>query len=569
MRIIIEDYPYGEQELRGIIPARMLDFPNKHGEIRLPYVGYCFYREINDCIFFLPKVVLSEGGSGAGRGLVLDRYDPVKLLDFSKSNVTASDKQFIQQFAIWIYRAISIFYRNTNTSIVSRHSYVNIDASAGKVECSLIDSILSLARFARDNRNFVMFEVKNIHSGYNRVNWKKTVNHQLPVKQGKSPVYLNPVNKRKQIDFDEELFVIFYSILNYVHSEYGFPVEINYNYEVIKNAEFRHYLKGYGKRRLRQIKYKYFTDKALELWHLCYSFFDCSDRLYSSCTAEDYLVAKDFNIVFEAIVDALIGEEVPSGFKFQNDGKIVDHIYPYNSLVCPERQVYYIADSKYYKVGASLGLEAVYKQYTYAKNVIQLTFDILHGKGDDDYKRLRGFLPYRDDVTEGYNITPNFFISAKIGSGASRGRYSYAADNLRPHDGDNEGNPVMKHLAYHFENRLFDRDTLILSHYDINFLYLIALYGRNNRMEQTAFRNHVRDVFRSYVITLLERYYDFYRFNIHPEEVEPFVNAHFRELSGKIFHFDGKLIMALRRDAIESESLRHKYGEYLLEYSLS
>ena len=88
-------------------------------------------------------------------------------------------------------------------------------------------------------------------------------------------------------------------------------------------------------------------------------------------------------------------------------------------------------------------------------------------------------------------------------------------------------------------------------------------------MEQTAFRNHVRDVFRSYVITLLERYYDFYRFNIHPEEVEPFVNAHFRELSGKIFHFDGNLIMALRRDAIESESLRHKYGEYLLEYSLS
>lgn len=76
MRIIIEDYPYDEQELRGIIPARMLDFPNKHGEIRLPYVGYCFYREINDCIFFLPKVVLSEGGSGAGRGLVLDRYDP-------------------------------------------------------------------------------------------------------------------------------------------------------------------------------------------------------------------------------------------------------------------------------------------------------------------------------------------------------------------------------------------------------------------------------------------------------------------------------------------------------------
>ena len=572
MRIVIEDFPYDEKKLREVVPARMLDFPNKKGEIQPPYVGYCYNTEINDCIFFLPKVVLTKDikdkKDETGLGLVFDKYNPSDLLDFDNTKLDDTDRKFLQNFAIWIYRAISVFYKHNDTTIVSRHSYVGVDASPKKKEGTLIDVILSLIRFAKENRDFVMFEIKNIHSGYNRVNWRKTISHQLPTKQGKSPVYLNPINKKRQIDFDEELFVIYFSILEYVHKQFNFPVEINCNYETIKSAEFRHYLNGYGKIRLRQIKYKYFSDIALKLWNLCYKFFENTDRLNSTRNVEDFLIAKDFNIVFESIIESLLGEEVPKGFKEQYDGKRIDHIYPYNALVHSEDNIYHIADSKYYKVGSSIGKESIYKQYTYAKNVIQLTLNILFGKGDMETKKRNGYIPYRDEITEGYNITPNFFISAKIESEDSGERYSYSNDNLTPHNVNDEGNPIMKYRIYQFENRLFDRDTLILSHYDINFLYIIALYGKNNKFEQDGFRQRARKIFRDFAIRLLSDYYTFYKVDTTPDTIKAFVDSHFRELSGKLFHFNDTLILALENGHYETSLLIDKYKNLISPFTL-
>lgn len=569
MRIVIEEYPYPEAKLRAVVPPRLLDFSNKNGEIRPPYVGYCFNPRINDCVFFLPKVVLTKDKNDindeTGRGLVFDRYKPEDLLDFDQPKLDDADRRFLQGFAVRIYRAINIFYKNNNTSIVSRDKYVSVDATNRRKDSTLIDSVLSLLQFARDNRDFVMFEIKNIHRGYNRVNWRKTITHQKPVRQGKAPVYLNPINKKKQIDFDEELFVIFFSILQYIHRHFGFPVEINFNYNTISSTEFRHYLNGYGKNRLRQIKYKYFSDKALKLWHLCYSFFDNTEYLNSSKDSEDFLIAKDFNRVFESIIETLLGEELPSGFKSQKDGKIVDHIYPYNALINPDEPIYHIADSKYYKVGSQISRESIYKQFTYAKNVIQLTFDIYFGRGNDDYKRKRGYLPYRDALTEGYNITPNFFISAKMGSEDSQERYSYTNDNLQPH---RNGKKERKDHIKQFENRLFDRDTLILSHYDVNFLYLIALYGKDNHFEQENFRRRARNVFRNYIIELLEKHYYFYQIDLPPEEFEGFVNSHFRELNGKLYHFNGTLIMALEIGHPETDRLIAKYHDIISVYNL-
>jgi hypothetical protein len=116
--------------------------------------------------------------------------------------------------------------------------------------------------------------------------------------------------------------------------------------------------------------------------------------------------------VFEAIIDELIGDNpLPDGMeKKQEDGKIVDHLYTAKSLIEGEnKQTYYIGDSKYYKMGHKLGRESIYKQYTYARNVIQWNLDIFNsGKTTPSGVRLR------DEVTEGYNIIPNFFISAKM-----------------------------------------------------------------------------------------------------------------------------------------------------------
>lgn len=572
MRIVIEGYPYDGRRLREVVPAGMPDFPDREGEIRVPYVGYCFNPAINDCVFFLPKVVLTPETEGAtddaGRGLVLGRYHPHALLERDCAGMDGADRRFLNELAVWIYRAVSVFSRNNDTTVVSRHECVDAGCTARTKDATLVDIILSLMRFARENRDFMLFEIRNLHRGHDRVDWRRTVARRTPLMRGRTPVYPEPVNRRKQIDFDEELFVIYHSILDHVRRQYGFRVETEWHYEPIGAATFRHYLAGYGAKRLRQIKYKYFSDKSLELWNLCNAFFSRAERLNSSRLAGEWLVARDFDIVFESMVDSLLGESVPAGFREQADGKRIDHIYRWPALVGADALVYHIADSKYYRLGARIDRKSVYKQYTYARNVIQRTLEIGFGDGTDDEKRAMGHLPYRDVETEGYTVSPNFFISAKIAGDGAGAPYSYATPALRPHDVDLHGEPRLEHRIFHFENRLFDRDTLILSHYDINFLYLTALYGKGNVAEQSAFRRLARKTFRDGLLRLLERYYSFYRVDYAPEGVKAFVERNFRQLAGKLFHFDGVLVMALERGHAENAAILSDHGHRLTPYHL-
>ncbi len=99
-----------------------------------------------------------------------------------------------------------------------------------------------------------------------------------------------------------------------------------------------------------------------------------------SVSPSEYLLVKSFHIVFEAIIEELIGDkDVPAGLKEQDDGKLVDHFYTYDALISDREKnndVYYIGDSKYYKIGSNPGRESVYKQYTYARNVIQWNLNL-------------------------------------------------------------------------------------------------------------------------------------------------------------------------------------------------
>ena len=241
-----------------------------------------------------------------------------------------------------------------------------------------------------------------------------------------------------------------FSILNYIGDKYGFTKNICVQFPLIKGQKFEAYLNGYGCMRLRQIKYKYFSDKAIELWELCFAFFDESRHLRVSTEHNEYLLVKNFYIVFEAIIDELIGDKpLPDGMdKKQEDGKVVDHLFTAQSLIDNEdKQTYYIGDSKYYKMGHELGSESIYKQYTYARNVIQWNLDIfLDNKEPESGVRLR------DDITEGYNIIPNFFVSAMMNE-----KFDYADDGIVQTHRENK-----RHKKTHYENRLFDRDTLLL-----------------------------------------------------------------------------------------------------------
>jgi len=556
MRILIEEHKYQAADVKDILYG--IDaLESVEGYVSLNYVGYFYNTKLGDCVFILPKVLLEDKD---GKELVFGKHEPKDIINLDVQNpLSQQEKDFIYEFAVWIYRSIVVYQQNNKESGIVYHKKI-IQAGKGrrKLSNTFLDILLALIQFNKDNQSFFFFILRNLHSGYNKINWTRTIGTTNAIVQDNRPVYLNPVNKKRQINFDEELLVIFFSILNYIGDQYGFPKDINCNFNLIKGKQFETYRKGLGKVRLQQIKYKYFSDKALELWGLCYAFFENANKVFTNKDQQEYLLAKNFNIVFEAIIDELIGDrDIPKGLKEQEDGKRVDHMYTYQGLTTHEedKPIYYIGDSKYYKRGTKVGKESVYKQFTYARNVIQWNLNLfMNGDQDDedwkkDWNDFREVPKLRDDVTEGYNIIPNFFISATMEEDLSY------KDNIRPTEKQNKF-----FSSDQFKNRLFDRDTLLICHYDVNFLYVVSLYARNNTLQKDAWRKKVREKFREEIQQILKDKYDFYAMTAHPDEDgERYIKTHFQDVLGKIYapYSNGKyLSLALdKEDIINNEAL--------------
>ncbi|MCQ2075874.1 MAG: restriction endonuclease [Bacteroidaceae bacterium] len=563
MRIIIEEHKYAAADVKDVLKG--IDaLENVEGYVSVNYVGY-FYntdKDVRDCVFILPKVLLEDVN---GEELVFGKYRPEEIINLDAHNpLTQQEKDFIYEFAVWIYRAIVVFHndKRNKTSIVYHKKIAEVGKGGKHLSNTFLDILLSLVQFNKDNQDFFFYVLRNIHAGFNKINWNRTIATTPAIIQDGNSVYLRPVNKKRQINFDEELLVIFFSILNYIHDHYGFPVDINCNFELITGRQFKVYMNGMGKMRLKQIKYKYFSDKALQLWDLCYAFFDTARQIYVSTEQKEYLLVKNFNIVFEAIIDELVGDRnIPAGLKEQDDGKRIDHMYSYQGLTTYEedKPIYYIGDSKYYKRGNPIGNSSVYKQFTYARNVIQWNLNLFMNDDRDDEelqydKKNFGNVPkLRDDVTEGYNVIPNFFISAKLNQELSYKDEVEITDKQKTHFSNS-----------HFENRLFDRDTLLICHYDVNFLYVISLYARNNSLQKDAWKKDVRAKFRSEIQRMLTEQYDFYAMQAHPNvDAKTYLKEHFQQTLGKIFTpFGNDEIFSL---ALDKEDPKGNNEELLTE----
>ena len=283
------------------------------------------------------------------------------------------------------------------------------------------------------------------------------------------------------------------------------------------------------------------------LWNLCFRFFCCTSSKCYNENKDEYLLVKDFNIIFEDIIDELIGDKnVPAKLKDQSDGKRVDHLYKDASLILNNSQddkpVYYIGDSKYYKRNTEVGEESIYKQFTYAKNVIQWNVDVFNNKELSEVSKLR------DDLTEGYNITPNFFISAKLNQSLDYQNSIQKSDKNK-----------QEFHSVHFDNRLYDRDTLLVYYYDVNFLFIISLYARNNLVQKEHWKKDIHQLFRKEIQNMLLEKFDFYVAEPFVPEVKAdnFILEHFKLLNGKIYrpYENGKYFsVALKKESIQENN---------------
>jgi hypothetical protein len=248
--------------------------------------------------------------------------------------------------------------------------------------------------------------------------------------------------------------------------------------------------------------------------------------------------------VFQDMVDELLSDgEIPGKLKYHKDGKELDHIYKYKSFF-EEDNIYFIGDSKYYKRGNPIEDKSIYKQFTYAKNVIQYNIDIFNKNGDYPPR-----IKYRDELTEGYNITPNFFIRGIV-KGLNKNLPELALD---------ENQQVDRHINIHFPNRLFDRDTLIVQSYSINFLYVVWSYISSNQSDSNHFKVTAKIRFYSSLIDFIKSNYAFSL--VTPEiPVKEFIKKNFYYLNGRIyrptnFNENNSFIFGLNRNENGNEYL--------------
>ncbi len=542
MRIFVEGEKYPLDLLRETFGEKFYTSDGSNGVI--DHVGY-FHSGYNEIVYLLPKVFIDE------RGLIFNKYrkDDFAQKDVEKQLESETELNWLKRFLIIFYKGL-IEYRNRfrDNGIVEKEQILQLNSSIGEHEYSFLDLVLSFANFHNKNKQNLLFTYKKQTSQkHKNVSWERTVRKIKPlVSSNYKPIYLDFNTKNKILNNEEELLCIFYSVLNHLKFEYDLPINISDSYRIYQGKAFETLCEKASKI-LRKIRYKYFSDTLVKIYKLLEIYFSKYKTASYSNKKEEFITVKHYHLVFEDMIDKIFSDDVYDTetkrnvslkkLKDQKDGKIVDHLFEYESIIDRDESIFYIGDSKYYKSGNRVGEHSIYKQFTYAKNVIQFNIDLLN-EGKEINEKIR----YRDEITEGYNITPNFFIQGRLYEDFDFEQHRVKLDKARGTNG-------LEH-SFHFEKRLFDRDSLFVHYYTINFLYVLNTYTKRNTSEIEKFRESKIEEFRNNLVEYFNAESAFFFFEREFEdstELEDYVNQNFRNLCGKIYRTkseSNKLILA-------------------------
>lgn len=492
---------------------------------KLTCLGY--YRQDKDVHFFLPRV-------------------------FEETNIEEqTTKDVKKDLSTWLYSSIKRYREKKGTVIATEIEGDVISTSLNSnTNDTLLDHFLALENFYNRNKDLILLIYKESHRGYNRVNWAKTVRHCIPIiskKNGKVNVaYTEVFNERQHIHDQEELMVLFFSTLRYIQQEYNYPMPQNEYYTLMGVSKFETMVKNSSiSPRLRAIRQQYFNDRMQELWNLLYAFHnklesDNNDNICAGNQNAEYLLATNFDRVFEDMIDYLIGDPKLEKLKGHEDNRIIDHIFLGRSLFGgANSKVYYIADSKYYDPNNAIDGTSIAKQYDYARNIIQLVRDhVNHVKHEKKYDciDMNVAKSYYDELTHGYNVTPNFFIRPNEDKKADE--TNKLGFKLHEEDGINKVNCVFQHKGC-----LFDRSTLFLLHFDINLSYVLEVYSKENTEERNKIRKEIENIVREKLDEYIKKEYDINE----KKEKAPETLFNYDNL-GKLFGIEGKLYMALPKN---------------------
>jgi hypothetical protein len=607
MIFLFEQFAYSSEYLKKVLPTdkegRFAGLPNGfvQNDGKLDGVGYLYNKSAkknaekaaDNIVFVLPKVFMDDAKTAFGEEVNADK-------DFA---IDAAPKEFLSKLSLWVCSSIDLYHQQNPKARTVDVPEVFRFGSA-KESPTLINVMNAMKAFYAENQNLFVFTAKNKHSGNNRIDWRRTVAHTQPFMQNGAPIYMELENKKKVFDLDDRLLVLYFSAMNYIEETFGFKMPKSEFYAPIRVNEFRRLLGHRGLVELRRIKHKYFADKFLKLFNIVKAFFEWGANFSANDFSNEYMLTNKYNNVFESMIDKLVGDDLPHSMNYlkaQKDGKVIDHLYKDRQLIFAdeEQKIWFVGDSKYYKDGNKIEGNSIYKQFTYAKNIIQYNISDLLEK-DQDRQKYQG-LRYRDELTEGYSVTPNFFIRGFLPSSEKDSlkkeeqfRESYfrteltddqlianEADSSNYQLVDDEGNVIgdaQKDKSLwdlrnrHFKNRLFDRDTLLLQVYNVNFLYVLKAYTSKRSSLRDEFKGKARDMFRRNFLDLLNRKYYFWALYLpdlenkeYPKNFEDFLDRNFRSLVGRVFQPVGTplcLILALEQDVVNETLKPNQENDY-------
>lgn len=552
MRILIEGEKYNLNTLLEVFDdPKFFIQEGMFGTINC--VGYYHSFIKNEIVYILPKVFIKDGKAFGS--------SPEELFNLHSKPSFKHKKEhlWIRQLLIYFYNSLAEFRsRYRNTIIIENSQSFELNSNLGLKEYSYLDLVLSFVNFYKKNKNTILYHhIEFISNQAKKARWDKTIRTSLPIIiSNNSPLYIDIRNKRKKINDEEELLSYFFSILNHFKNEHDLPITIDKSYKIIKGKQFEK-LQRTGLAKLRKIKHRYFADSLKRMYQLCELYFNKTDLSSIKRKNEEFISVRNYNIVFEDMIDKLFTDKIYDKsvddisiekLKHNNDGKIIDHIFEHKSIIDTDN-IFYIGDSKYYKSDSLAGKLSTYKQFTYAKNVIQFNIDLLNK--NKSYDNIR----YRDEITEGYNISPNFFI------------YGYLNDE------NNFDNPLLeKHeevkKSFHFEDRIFDRDTLFVLQYRINFLFVLKSYTSNNLNKINSFRNETKNQFRDqflrYFNSVNDCNFKFYEKDFQGQDLKSFIDDNFRSLNGKTIKIkENTLLVAIHSQDKNKTDLENLIGDFV------
>lgn len=540
LHFLFEGQTYNWVVLAQYLPIEVC---NRMKDGAIDYIGYCIKG--NNHTFLLPKVFVEQGLAFGSISIAHERtLEKREIEDNSVLDI-------IKMLPSWLGRGLSYYrVRKQKTNIIKQIDQSILRSSGELDEATLYECIYSLEDFYNRNKDLIIFTYYQSISGFDKINWKKTLRTKNPyiscVGDSQEVVYLDYLTRRKTIDRDEELMVLFFDTLRYIKSTYSFPIPFDCQYTLSEEEEFNvKVTSGLVLSELENIRNNYYSDKMIELWDLLFAFHKKEYELHSHNSKEDYMLVNKFEAVFEDMVDSLISDEKDDLFtsKHQEDDKRIDHLFLGKSLFEPEKYIYYIGDSKYYSDTNETSSTSIGKQFTYVTNIVQDAMSA--NKDKKEWSKV-----YFDSNTEGYNVTPNFFLRGYLGN-------NYESHKLEPFGMDEA--EFYGERSHTIEKKLFDRNTLFLLQYKINFLYLLRNYNDDNNWERDKIKLDLESQVRNDLVDRLKKKYYFAKYKAKHKNWKWTIDFHFREVLGYIMCFnpahDYPFVIIACRDDIKFNNL--------------